>query len=396
MRETLTWCSGRTSYWVTTGPGVDGHDLGRDREVAGASPRSAAMFDSWSTPCPGRAGAARGSSRSTDGRVQAIELQRLEGGRRRGGRGRDPASATLPTPAASPGTPAETRAAAAGCAAVERTGPDGLADRRLVRRGAGSSRMLRRGRRLVGGAHRDGDRRLGRHRRRAALPRRSVGRRLARSRRPAPSSAATHRGRPSVDPTHRAAPVNGAMSSRSCRLNASISPRSRSPRAARTCPGPVSSGSSVPARNRPMRPPPRSVSKQFDPEDLERAQRRDVRDGRARRASSPSPSPGACPGPRRRTSRRRAAGTGSSQRPVSNHGAIESRHQSVSAPWPGSIERDQRDRAERHHRGPDDRADDLGREDLGDVPPDASRVAAARAALELAARGRVRRACGHG
>ncbi len=33
MRETLTWCSGRTSYWVTTGPGVDGHDLGRDGEA---------------------------------------------------------------------------------------------------------------------------------------------------------------------------------------------------------------------------------------------------------------------------------------------------------------------------------------------------------------------------
>jgi hypothetical protein len=51
----------------------------------------------------------------------------------------------------------------------------------------------------------------------------------------------------------------------------------------------------------------------------------------------PQPDPGARPGPPATYQPPPSSRNGSNHRPVSNHGAIESRHQSVSAPCPGRI-----------------------------------------------------------
>ena len=139
-----------------------------------------------------------------------------------------------------------------------------------------------------------------------------------------------------VEPTHRAPPMNGAKSSRSCRLNASISPRMPIAASSTNVPGPVSSGSSVPARKRPMRPPPRSASKMSTLRTSNAP--RPAMNAIARPASViPQPEPGCRPGPPATYQPPPSSRNGSNHRPVSNHGAIESRHQSVSAPCPGSI-----------------------------------------------------------
>src|SRR6476659_8500074 len=54
------------------------------------------------------------------------------------------------------------------------------------------------------------------------------------------------------------------------------------------------------------------------------------------RSVIPQPEPGRLPGPHSTYQPAPSRRNGKNQRPVSNHGAIESRHQSVSAPWPGS------------------------------------------------------------
>ena len=139
-----------------------------------------------------------------------------------------------------------------------------------------------------------------------------------------------------VDPSHRAAPVSGENSSRSCRLNASMSPRPAIAASSTNVPGPVSNGSSVPARKRPIRPPPRSAlsSSIFRTSNAPSA----ATYASPRPASViPQPEPGWRPGPPATYHPPPSSRNGSSQRPVSNHGAIESRHQSVSAPWPGRI-----------------------------------------------------------
>src|SRR5215207_3868853 len=50
----------------------------------------------------------------------------------------------------------------------------------------------------------------------------------------------------------------------------------------------------------------------------------------------PQPDPGRLPGPHSTYQPAPSSRNGSNQRPVSNHGAIESRHQSVRAPCPGN------------------------------------------------------------
>ena len=288
------------------------------------------LFDSWSTPAPTRP-AARGSSSSTVGRVQSIALSDSRAvGSVRGDRGRDPARPAADAVPAFRDAAETCRSAAR--SAVERPGPDGLADRRLVRRGAGSSRMLRAAASSSAVAIGTATGGLAAAAAAAFAARRPPAARVS----AAVASLARRIESAVVEPTQRAAPVNGAMSSRSWRLNASISPRPATAASSTNVPGPVSNGSSVPARNRPIRPPPRSVSNSsiLSTSNAPRAAMYAIA---SPAMVIPQPDPGARPGPPATYQPPPSSRNGSSQRPVSNQGAIESRHQSVSAPCPGRI-----------------------------------------------------------
>ena len=137
-----------------------------------------------------------------------------------------------------------------------------------------------------------------------------------------------------VEPTQRAVPVNGETSWRSCRLNASMSPSSPIAVSSTIAPGAVSRGSSVPPRNRPIRPPPRSSPR------MSRARISKTPSAAMYAMASPpsvipQPEPAFLPGPAAIHQPPARSRNGSSQRPASNHGAMESRHQSVRAPSPG-------------------------------------------------------------
>ena len=70
MRETLTWCSGLTSYWVTTGPELTATTLAGMEKLSSFSSIRRALA-AWSIEPTGRPGA-RTSSRSIAGRVQSM------------------------------------------------------------------------------------------------------------------------------------------------------------------------------------------------------------------------------------------------------------------------------------------------------------------------------------
>ena len=208
---------------------VDRHDLGRDREAAAASPRSAACSSSWSTPAPTRP-AGRGSSSSMLGQ-DPVDRARATRAR----------SAPIPSRPPRPAGPHAAAVASGG----QRPPPDPPSSGPVqtvwltgawLGPGAGSSRMLRAAGEVVAGspsARATGSRgRRPSHLAASAVAAAAAGFGRSRRRRPARIEAAV------VEPTQRAATGNGAISSRSCRLNASISPRiRRSQRAARTCPG---------------------------------------------------------------------------------------------------------------------------------------------------------------
>src|SRR6185436_17203929 len=137
-----------------------------------------------------------------------------------------------------------------------------------------------------------------------------------------------------VDPNHRAVPVTRWSSSRSWRLNASIRPTAKIARQTMNAPGPVKSGSSSPARNRPIRPPPRSAPNSVRSR-ISNAPRKPTYARPIPASVAPQPELGRLPGPHSRYQPAPRRRNGRAQRPVSNHGAIESRHQSVSAPCPG-------------------------------------------------------------
>ena len=102
-------------------------------------------------------------------------------------------------------------------------------------------------------------------------------------------------------------------------------------------PGPVSSGCEG-RREEPPDPAAAALgAEQVQVEDLEQAEEPDEgdRDPRERRAPAGA---GLRAGPHSRYQPAASSRNGSSQRPVPNHGAIESRHQSGQAPWPGSSE----------------------------------------------------------
>ena len=147
-------------------------------------------------------------------------------------------------------------------------------------------------------------------------------------------SSSRRRDAAAVDPNQRAVPVTGWRSSRSWRLNASISPMAKIARQTMNAPGPVRSGSRKPARNRPIRPPPRSAPSSVRSR-ISNAPRNPTKAIAIPVIVAPQPELGRLPGPHSRYQPAPRSRNGSAQRPVSNHGAMELRHQSVSAPWPG-------------------------------------------------------------
>ena len=78
--------------------------------------------------------------------------------------------------------------------------------------------------------------------------------------RPGPTASGSRRiEAAAAPPTHFAVPVTGFTTCRRRRLNASISPTMPIASSTTNAPGLVSSGSRMPASNRPIRPPPRSA-----------------------------------------------------------------------------------------------------------------------------------------
>ena len=356
IRETLTWCSGLTSYWVTTGPELTATTLAGIAKLSSFS-SIRRVFEAWSIAAFGRR-AVLSSRSSIGGRVQSIawRLSRAVGSRSSVRTAAARAGAATPTPFPAPwpfegarGTPS----------------PPPVQTVWLIGAGpvlaAGSSRMLD----AAAAAATPGTSGEGA----TALPASMTGT-------PAPLSAALalsfFAGAGSspgsrwsealvVAPTQPAVFVTGWRSSLSWTLKASIKPTARIARQMTKAPGPVSSGWRVVARNRPIRPPPRSVPNRFRSRISSRP--RNPTNAIAIPASvAPQPEPAFVPGPHSRYQPAPSSRNGRSQRPVSNHGAIESRHQSVSAPWPGQGEGDQRDRAEDQEADPDDRAGDVRRD----------------------------------
>ena len=277
-------------------PRVDRHDLGRDREAQQLL-LDPALVRLVVDARRRRAPAARGSSRSMPGRTQSIALSDS----RAVGCSVATAVATRVAP-----LPLESRAAVPARPAVERAGPDRLADRRLAVRRRRFVEDAPGGGEIAARRHRD--RRPEPWRRRLALRRPLVGGVAgfgrSRLRRLGACDAAV------VEPTQRAVPVTGENSSRSCRLNASMSPRPAIAASSTNVPGPVSSGSSGPGQEATDPAATALGVEQLDRQDLERAQRR--RCTRCPRPARviPQPEPGWLARARlRRTSRRRAAGT---------------------------------------------------------------------------------------
>ena len=311
MRETLMWCSGRTSYWVTTGPELTFTTFAGIAKLSSFS-SIRREFDSWSSVPPTSA-TGRGSSRSMAGRVQSIAF-------------RDSRAVGA--------SPARAVAARAGRADSEPLPPSEgpvhtvwlIGD--WPDRGAGSSRMLRAGSSRTAAAM---GMATGSLVGAFALAVPFVGAALASVGR---ASWARRRESAVVEPTQRAVPVNGETSWRSCRLNASMSPSSPIAVSSTIAPGAVSRGSSVPPRNRPIRPPPRSSPR------MSRARISKTPSAAMYAMASPPrviphPEPAFLPGPAAIHQPPARSRNGSSQRPASNHGAMESRHQSVRAPSPG-------------------------------------------------------------
>ena len=228
MRDTLTWCSGRTSYWVTTGPELTATTLAGIEKLSSFS-SIRRLFESWSTPAPTRPAGAR--LQQVDARQDPVDrVERLlsavgpsVGDRRR-------ATRAGPVPLPSRGQ-AGGRAARS---AVERAGPDRLADRRLARAAAPARRGCS-GRPASSAAETIGTA-TGALAAARALARPFVWRRL-------PASA----GRASPSPPHRlrrgrADPARRAGDRREqlaqLQVEREHQPEDpRSPRAARTCPG---------------------------------------------------------------------------------------------------------------------------------------------------------------
>ena len=80
IRETLTWCSGLTSYWVTTGPELTATTLAGIAKLSSFS-SIRRVFDSWSIAAFGRRGRCA-RLEELDRRQRPVDrLEALEGGR---------------------------------------------------------------------------------------------------------------------------------------------------------------------------------------------------------------------------------------------------------------------------------------------------------------------------
>ena len=144
--DTLTWCSGRTSYWVTTGPELRPRPWPGSRSSR-ASPRCCRMFDSWSSVAAAGPAAAGGSSSSIGGR-RPVDRARATRGRSATSR-RSPSahgSAARPRAVADARRTAARRAAVGGpVQTVWLTGDWAVGRRRLVEDAAGADRRARPG-----------------------------------------------------------------------------------------------------------------------------------------------------------------------------------------------------------------------------------------------------------
>ena len=293
MRETLTWCSGWTSYWVTTGPELTATTLAGMAKLSSFSSMRRLLV-SWSTPAPTRP-AARGSSRSVPGSTQSIARSDSRPvGRRRVAT----AVATRGVPMPCAGRDRPRRPTAVARSPVQTVWLTGA----WPVRGAGSSRMLRAAARAPWPSAPG-----------PATCRRRPWRRRHRSSRARPRSAGAPPGAP-----HRVAVVSDPAGRAGHRVDQLAQPevegehqpedRHRDPQHERA--RPVSSGSSVPARKRPMRPPPRSVLEASTSRTSNAPEDGDVGDGQAEQGHPPARPGLPARSARRRTSRRPGAGTG--------------------------------------------------------------------------------------
>ena len=204
--------------------------------------------------------------------------------------------------------------------------------------------------------------------------------------RPPPARAAS-RPRPRRRPSSRSR-VTGLTSWRRRRLNASISPTMPIASSTTNAPGLVSSGSRMPASNRPIRPPPRSAPTSV----------------RSRTSNAPRKPTYAIPIPSERHAPAGAgplAGTpldvpaGAEQEERQEPAAgLEPRRDRVAPPvgqraLAGQRERDQRDRAEHEQDDPDERAGDVG-VDVGSPMPAGGAGAASSSRRRVAIRPRPR------
>ena len=136
-------------------------------------------------------------------------------------------------------------------------------------------------------------------------------------------------------PSQRAEPVRGRASSAGRRANAIMRPITIRPTSRMNAPGPVTSGTRSSSRKRPIRPPPRSTPRSSTLR-TSRQPRKPMNAIARPMTVAPQPEFGFRPGPHSRYQPALSSRNGSSQRPVSNQGAIESRYRSVSSPSPGS------------------------------------------------------------